>query len=48
MEYILLSICMILLFTALYILLFKCYPSKKDISKVNQEKIKLVRNRIFV
>ena len=45
MNYILSSVFIIILFTALYMLLFKCYPSKKDI---NTEKIKLVKNRIFV
>ena len=48
MEYILLSIFIIIAMIAFYMLLFKCYPSKKDISRTNMEKIKLVRNRIFV
>jgi hypothetical protein len=45
MDYFLISAFIIIATTAFYMLLFKCYPSKKDI---NIEKIKLVRNRIFV
>ena len=44
MKYILLSIFIIIASSALYILLFRCYSYKK----IDKEKIKLVRTRIFV
>jgi hypothetical protein len=45
MNYILISSFIIISMVVFYMLLFKCYPSKKDI---NKEKIKLIRNRLFV
>lgn len=45
MHYIIISIAVVLFATFFYVLLFKCYPTKKQ---VNEERIKLIRNRLFV
>ncbi len=48
MEYIILSILIIIAAIIFYILLFKCNLSKKDINRINKEKILLIRHRILV
>ena len=48
MEYIILSLLIILTVIIFYILLFKCSLSKKDINRINKEKILLIRHRILV